>query len=134
MKKTYTGSCHCGGIRFECDIDLAAGTSKCNCSICKKGRFWKAIVRANEFRLLQGEELLSDYTFGSDSIHHLFCKRCSIKPFGRSYMEELGGEFYAVNIACLDNVTDEELANLPIQYENGRNGDWGSPPAETRYL
>jgi pimeloyl-ACP methyl ester carboxylesterase len=43
-------------------------------------------------------------------------------------------EFYAVNVACLDDAMDEELAQAPITYENGRNDRWDQVPAETRYL
>ncbi len=134
MKKTYHGSCHCGAVRFECELDLAEGTSRCNCSICTKTRFWKAIARADEFRLLHGEDALVDYQFGSNSIHHRFCSRCGVKPFGSGEMEALGGRFYAVNIACLDDATDEELAQAPVIHEDGRNDRWDRAPAETRYL
>jgi hypothetical protein len=41
---------------------------------------------------------------------------------------------YAINIACLDGAMDEELAEAPVQFENGRNKDWESPPAESRLL
>ena len=137
MKRTYHGSCHCGAVRFACDVDLIDGTSRCNCSICAKGRFWKAIVRAPDFRLLQGEDALSDYRFmgsAGGTIHHLFCRQCGIKTFGRGEMEALGGVFYAVNMACLDDISPEELAEAPVRYEDGRADRWEAPPAETRHL
>jgi hypothetical protein len=134
MKRTYNGSCHCGAIRFDAEIDLSEGTSKCNCSICAKTRFWKTIVTGDAFRLRRGKDELIDYQIGSDTVHHRFCGRCGVKSFGRGHMEELVGEFYAVNVACLDDVTPEELAEAPVSYEDGCHDDWASLPTETRHL
>ena len=134
MKKTYNGSCHCGAVRFEASIDLSGETSKCNCSICTKGRFWKTMVPADEFRLLQGEDNLSDYQFGRKAIHHFFCKTCGIKPFGRVEMPEMGGTFYAISVPSLDDATTKEWDEAPIIFQDGRNDDYEHPPAETRYL
>ena len=52
MKRIYKGGCHCGLVRFECELDLWEGTSKCNCSICTRSRFWKAIARADGWELV----------------------------------------------------------------------------------
>lgn len=138
MKRTYTGSCHCGAVRFEVDVDLSEGTSRCNCSICAKRRYWMTFVGDDEFRLLQGADALTDYQIGDDTVHHRFCGRCGVEPFGRGIADELdadvGGDFYAVNVACLDDATDEELAEAPISYMDGRNDEWESEPAETRQL
>ena len=132
MKKTYQGSCHCKAVRFEADIDLAAGTVKCNCSICAKGRTWLAAVKGDSFRLLDGESELVEYQFGGRKIHHRFCRHCGLRPF--SHGEPGGKTFYAVNLACLDNVTPEELVQAPVVFVDGLHDDFKSPPKETRHL
>jgi hypothetical protein len=132
MKQTYTGGCHCGAVRYEADIDLSQGTLKCNCSICSKARAWLIAVDSKNFRLLNGADALSDYQFGARRIHHLFCRKCGVKSFGRSGAD--GKEFFAVMVSCLENIQDAELAALPVTYVDGRNDNFESPPEETRHL
>lgn len=141
MQKTHQGSCHCGAVRFECDVDLAtAETSRCNCSICRKQRFWKTLVPEGAFRLKEGQDSLTEYMFGGRHIHHFFCKTCGTKPFGRVYLDltmggqALKGEFYAINVAALDDASDAELAAAQLVYQNGRENDWMSAPAITQHL
>ena len=109
MRKTYHGSCHCGAVRFEADIDLAAGTGKCNCSICTKTRNWSVMLRPEDLRVLAGEDQLADYQFGSKQGHHLFCRTCGVRPFGRGYVEQIGGEFASVQLAALDDLDPAAL-------------------------
>jgi hypothetical protein len=127
--KTYHGSCHCGAVRFEADIDLSQETLRCNCSFCAKIRCWAAVVRPESFRLLKGESDLSEYQFGPKNEHHYFCKHCGVRPFGVGNSPRWG-KFYGVSVACLDDVTMEELARVPITYVDGRNDDWDSAPVE----
>jgi hypothetical protein len=149
MHRTYRGSCHCGAVRFEAEIDLAppgerseprregvwwTSTRRCNCSFCTKSRLWKAFVPAEDFRLVQGADNLTEYRHGHRLISLTFCRHCGMRPFASADFEVMGGAFYAVNVACLDDVSPEELAAAPITYENGRDDDWGNPPAVTSYL
>jgi hypothetical protein len=134
MIKTYIGSCHCRAVRFEAELDLSAGTGKCNCSFCTKSRNWSVIIKPDAFRLLAGAEALSGYQFGTKSGTHLFCRHCGIHPFGRGYLEQIGGDYVSVQVMSLDNASPEELIEGPVRYANGRDNAWWDTPDETRHL
>lgn len=46
----------------------------------------------------------------------------------------MGGNFWAVNVACLDDATEEELAAAPVIYEDGKHDRQMEAPAITSYL
>lgn len=134
MLKTYHGSCHCGAVKFEADLDLSAGTGKCNCSYCAKTRGWGVVVKPDALRVLQGEDAQTDYQFGTRSAHHLFCRTCGVTSFGRGYVEQIGGAYAFVNLAALDDAELADLAEAPVRFMNGRDNKWFEPPSETRYM
>lgn len=147
MRGTFHGSCHCGAVQFEADIDIApqpaapwsesaryAWTYKCNCTYCTKTRFWKLFVPASAFRLLSDEATLGDYLFEPRMVHHRFCTQCGVTPFASGELEQMGGRFYALNIGSLDDAAPADLAALPIRYEDGRHDAWDQEPVERQHL
>jgi hypothetical protein len=140
MKRTFHGSCHCKAIAFEANIDLSAGSTRCNCSFCTKARFWMALVKSEDFRLIQGRERLTNYQHTPPArpepfLHLSFCSCCGVRPFSRGgFLPALGSAFYAVNLGALDDATDEELSSTPIKYVDGRHDDWSATPAAHGYL
>lgn len=104
---TYTGSCHCGAVSFTAKTDLRRAIT-CNCSMCRRAGTILAFLPAADFRLETSEDALTDYQFNKKVIHHLFCKTCGIKAFGRGKGPD-GSDMVAVNVRCLDGVDLDAL-------------------------
>lgn len=121
---THRGGCHCGRVRFEVLAPARARVSDCNCSICAKAGYLHLIVRAEHFKLLCGEEVLTTYTFNTGTARHLFCSVCGIKSF---YVPRSHPDGFSVNARCLDPGTLEGVIVEPFdgkdwerQYSQGR--------------
>jgi hypothetical protein len=110
--KTYTGGCHCGAVRYEVTSDLGSVIT-CNCSICMKRGSLLTFVPVAQFRLLSGQNNLTDYQFASRTIHHLFCKTCGIGSYAMGAMPD-GTKMAAINVRCLDGVDIDALKPTPF--------------------
>src|SRR5215510_9584747 len=134
MKRTYTGSCHCGAVRYEADIDLAQGTSKCNCTFCMKTRSSKAFVKPPSFRVLSGSDNIKGYHKHPLPSLKYFCDVCGVRTHEVGSADYMGGDFVGIFVATLDNAEPAELITAPVRYADGRHDNWQNPPAETRHL
>jgi len=132
-QQKVNGGCHCGRVRIQVDVDLAAGTGRCNCSICAKLRNWSVIVKPEALRLLAGEQDLSSYEWGPKISKRMFCRHCGVHVFGAGYLEQIGGDYRSINVAVLD-LEPAALDALPVRYFDGRNNAWMETPAHTHYL
>jgi len=112
---THRGGCHCGRVRFELDAPAEIAATDCNCSICRMSGYLHLIVARRDFRLLQGEDALSTYTFNTGAAKHLFCRFCGVKSY---YVPRSHPEGVSVNVHCIDKGSIEELVVSEFDGEN----------------
>ncbi len=134
--KTYHGSCFCGGVTFEADGDLADGTMRCNCSFCRKTRYWEMrLPDPDGLRVLTGADLVADTPRGDGAeMHNTFCRRCGTRLWSAGNIEQMGGRFMQVFVPTLDDATQEELIAAPIHWADGAHDNWWNEAPETRHL
>lgn len=114
--RTYTGSCHCGKVKYEVTTDLAS-VIECNCSICSRAGYLLTFVPGSAVKLLSGEDSLASYQFNKMHVDHRFCKNCGVRPFGQGKGKD-GSPMYAINVRCLDGVDPK---SLDIKQVDGKN-------------
>lgn len=111
---THHASCHCGAVQLDVELELE-GLTTCNCSICGRTGAIMAFVGADRLKNVRGEEQLTDYQFGNQTIHHVFCSVCGVRPFARGRGRD-GAEWAMVNVRCLEGVDVHQLT-VTTQYD-----------------
>ena len=111
----HRGGCHCGAVRFEVEAVADPVVHECNCSMCNMVGFLHLIVPSSRFRLIEGRDMLSRYTFNTGVAQHFFCRRCGVKSF---YVPRSNPDGYSVNARCLDPGT---ITALSVEPFDGRN-------------
>lgn len=106
----HHGGCHCGRVRYEVEAPVKIEVTLCNCSICDMTGFMHLVVPKSDFRLLQGADDLTTYTFNTGVAKHLFCRHCGVKSF---YVPRSHPDGISVNARCLDPGSVESLDVRP---------------------
>lgn len=119
--RTYRGSCFCGAVGYEAELDLAEDTVRCNCTFCTKTGWWSAYVKPDAFRLLQGQDRLIRFASKNPMVEETTCGGCGVRAYGHGNIPELGGEYYQVNLRCLD---EANLEGVKVIHVDGLHDTW----------
>lgn len=115
----YRGSCHCGRVRFEVDLELDHVRS-CDCSICRRRGALIHRVEEHQLRLLTPLDELTLYQWHTRTAEDYFCPTCGILPFRRPRHRTVDEASqgvphfsgWSVNIRCLEDV---DLDAIPVK-------------------
>jgi hypothetical protein len=124
---THAGGCHCGKVRFQIEAAAAIEVGDCNCSMCARTGYQHLFVQKQHFRLLSGDDALTNYQFNTGVAKHLFCRHCGIKSF---YVPRSHPDGYSVNVRCLDPGT---FTITGVRAIDGRNWEQHYPAGRGKY-
>ena len=108
---TYTGSCHCGAVKFTFEDAEPLTGVRCNCSICKR----KGAVMSEHWypATVELAQPLGVYQWQDFDVKHCFCTTCGVFVWGEIVQKP--GK-YRLNMGCVDGI--DALA-LPIRLIDG---------------
>ena len=110
----FTGSCHCGAIRYSVDEDAPTEAMECNCSVCRRRGSLHHFTAADKFTLETSRDALTTYRWSTENLGLHFCKTCGCAPFAEG--ESPKGPMVEINLRCADGI---DLDGLKINKFDG---------------
>ncbi|MFA6053403.1 MAG: GFA family protein [Methylobacter sp.] len=110
--ETKKGSCHCGAVEFEVDLENGLeNIRRCNCSLCRRKGAIIASAPISRLRVTKGADMLTLYQWNTMTAKHYFCKVCGI--YTHHQRRSNPGEF-GFNVACIEGVDPFSFPNVAI--------------------
>ena len=122
----HRGGCHCGRVQIEVLAPADLELLDCNCSLCARSGFLHLIATREQFRLLSGADDLVEYTFGTHTAKHRFCRYCGVKSVSVPRSHPDG---FSVNARCLDSST---IKSMTVRPYDGRNWETARSELDAR--
>jgi len=129
--RQHKGGCHCGAVRFTVRLPAELQPRRCNCSICARKGALMQDVPLDALAIVAGEDLLTDYRFGSGVARHRFCSRCGIHPFHQTRADP---DRWGINMACVDGIDPYSFARVPVSDGQRHAKDHGGVQAIAGWL
>lgn len=98
--QTYSGSCHCGAVKFSVKTDLEH-SAQCDCSICRRRGAIMVQCDKDDLFIDAGQDCLTEYRFNTNVAIHYFCRHCGIYTFHK--MRKFPDKF-AINAGCIHGI------------------------------
>lgn len=108
--ESVTVSCHCGAVRLRVRLsDGLATARRCDCSFCRRRGAAAVSAPLSGVEVVQGDEVLTLYQWGSGTARHYFCRVCGIYTHHRrrSNPDECG-----INLGCIEGVNPRDLGDI----------------------
>ncbi len=110
--ETKKGSCHCGAVEFEVDLDNGwDNIRRCNCSLCRRKGAVMASVPVEKLRVTKGADMLTLYQWNSKTAQHYFCKVCGIYTHHR---RRSNPSQFGFNVACMEGVSPFDFKEIAL--------------------
>ena len=109
MKKL---KCHSGAIEAEINVpENLEKVLRCNCSLCKRKGAVMSMVKNDNFKIIKGEDKLSQYQFHTKVAKHYFCSICGIYTH---HNPRINPAMTGFNLGCIEDIDTFKLNDVLI--------------------
>lgn len=110
----FTGSCHCGKLRYRVEEETPTKAMACNCSICRRRAALHHFTTPDKFHREAEDGDIQSYRWNKKVIDFEFCRTCGCAPFAHGMGPN--GPMVEINLRCADDI---DLDALEISHFDG---------------